>query len=124
MQAKFDGQLVRVPGYIVPLEDFQAQTSRFLLVPYVGACIHSPPPPPNQIVAVVMVDGPVDFEMWEAYWISLHFSPRGEAKWVRGPPGRGARRLARAGVLDGTLSTASKRNEVLAVVWRASTVGW
>ena len=68
--AKFDGQLVRVPGYIVPLEDFQARTSRFLLVPYVGACIHSPPPPPNQIVAVVMVDGPVDFEMWEAYWIS------------------------------------------------------
>ncbi|MDE0164263.1 MAG: hypothetical protein OXL36_04110, partial [Bryobacterales bacterium] len=31
---------------------------------------------------------------------SLHFSPRGEAKWVRGPLGRGARRLARAGVLE------------------------
>ena len=31
---------------------------------------------------------------------SLHFSPRGEAKWVRGPSGRGARRLARAGVLE------------------------
>ena len=34
--------------------------------------------------------------------ISLHFSPRGEAKWVRGPSGRGASRLARAGVLDST----------------------
>ena len=30
----------------------------------------------------------------------LHFSPRGEAKCVRGPSGRGARRLARAGVLE------------------------
>ncbi|MCB1019712.1 MAG: DUF3299 domain-containing protein [Acidobacteria bacterium] len=66
----FDGQLVRVPGYIVPLEDYQARTSHFLLVPYVGACIHSPPPPANQIVAVQMVDGPVAFEMWETYWIS------------------------------------------------------
>ena len=55
---------------------------------------------------------------------SLYFSPRGEAKCVRGPSGRGARRLARAGVLDSTLSTASKRNEVLALVSCASTVGW
>ena len=31
---------------------------------------------------------------------SLHFSPRAEAKCMRGPSGRGARRLARAGVLE------------------------
>ena len=55
---------------------------------------------------------------------SLPFSPRGEAKWVRGSSGRGASCLARAGVLDRTLSTASKRNEVLVLVSRASTVGW
>ena len=55
---------------------------------------------------------------------SLHCSPRGEAKWVRGPSGRGASRLARAGVLDSTLSTASKRNDALTAVSRASTVGW
>ena len=55
---------------------------------------------------------------------SLHFSPRGEAKCVREPSGRGASRLARAGVLDSTLSTASKRNEVLVLVSCASTVGW
>ena len=54
----------------------------------------------------------------------LHFLPCGEAKCVRGPSGRGACRLARAGVLDSTLSTASKRNEVLAVVSCASTVAW
>jgi len=71
--AEFDGQLVRVPGYIVPLEDFQSQTARFLLVPYVGACIHSPPPPANQIVSVKMRDGPVEFQMWETYWIRGRF---------------------------------------------------
>ncbi len=53
---------------------------------------------------------------------SLHFSPSGEAECVRGPAGRGASRLARAGVLDSTLSTASKRNEVMAVLSRASPV--
>ena len=31
---------------------------------------------------------------------SLHFSPSGEAKWVKGLSGRGAGRLARAGVLE------------------------
>ena len=56
---------------------------------------------------------------------SLLFSPRGETKCVRGPSGRGARRLARAqAYLNRTLSTASKRNEVMAVVSRASAVGW
>ena len=54
---------------------------------------------------------------------SLHLSPRGEAKCERGPSGRGASRLARAGVLDRTSSTASKRNEVMAVVSRASRQG-
>lgn len=49
---EFDGMLVRLPGYIVPL-DFQGTgVTSFLLVPYVGACIHVPPPPPNQLVFV------------------------------------------------------------------------
>ena len=55
---------------------------------------------------------------------SLHVSPRGEAKCVRGASGRGASCLARAGVLDSTLSTASKRNEVMVLVSCASTVAW
>jgi hypothetical protein len=48
-----DGMKVRLPGYIVPL-DFSASAEHreFLLVPYFGACLHSPPPPPNQIVFV------------------------------------------------------------------------
>ena len=47
-----NGQIVRLPGYLLPLEFSGKQVSEFLLVPWVGACIHTPPPPPNQIVHV------------------------------------------------------------------------
>ncbi|MBI3530036.1 MAG: DUF3299 domain-containing protein [Betaproteobacteria bacterium] len=47
-----NGQTVRLPGYLLPLEFSGKQVSEFLLVPWVGACIHTPPPPPNQIVHV------------------------------------------------------------------------
>ena len=49
---EFNGKRVRIGGYVVPL-DFEATTIKeFLLVPFVGACIHVPPPPANQIVYV------------------------------------------------------------------------
>jgi len=48
-----DGQRVRLPGFVVPLErDSAGKVTEFLLVPYFGACIHVPPPPPNQLVFV------------------------------------------------------------------------
>ncbi len=47
-----DGQMVRLPGYLLPLEFSGKEITEFLLVPWVGACIHTPPPPPNQIVHV------------------------------------------------------------------------
>ena len=40
----------------MPLEDEQQTSDEFLLVPYFGACVHTPPPPPNQIVYVKMTD--------------------------------------------------------------------
>jgi len=48
-----NGEKIRIPGYVVPL-DFSAKSehTEFLLVPYFGACLHTPPPPPNQIVFV------------------------------------------------------------------------
>ncbi len=49
---KYDGQRVRIPGYALPLEFDGDEVSEFLLVPFVGACIHTPPPPRNQIVFV------------------------------------------------------------------------
>ncbi len=51
---QFAGKRVSIPGFMVPLEDDLDQVTEFLLVPYAGACIHVPPPPPNQIVYVKM----------------------------------------------------------------------
>ena len=59
---KFDKQNVRLPGFVVPLEFDGAQNvTEFFLVPYFGACIHVPPPPPNQLVHVTIKGGvPID----------------------------------------------------------------
>jgi hypothetical protein len=46
------GTAIRIAGFIVPLEEVRGEISEFLLVPYFGACIHSPPPPANQIIHV------------------------------------------------------------------------
>jgi hypothetical protein len=47
-----NNKLVSVPGFMVPLEDDADQVTEFLLVPFAGACIHVPPPPPNQMIYV------------------------------------------------------------------------
>jgi len=52
MADELDGERVRLSGYVVPLSYAGAGVEEFLLVPYVGACIHVPPPPRNQIVLV------------------------------------------------------------------------
>ncbi|MGI9484079.1 MAG: DUF3299 domain-containing protein [Hyphomicrobiales bacterium] len=66
----YDGKSVRIPGYVLPLE-FEGDTVKeFLLVPYVGACIHTPPPPENQIV-YVKLDQPIKVKaMFEPVWAS------------------------------------------------------
>jgi uncharacterized protein len=53
---RFNGQMVTLSGYVVPLETDGTALREFLLVPY-GACIHVPPPPPNQTVFVHAEDG-------------------------------------------------------------------
>lgn len=50
--SSLNGQDVRLSGYVVPLKHEGNRVKEFLLVPYVGACIHVPPPPQNQIVHV------------------------------------------------------------------------
>ena len=68
---KLDGKLVRIPGFVVPLDDFQDQGSEFLLVPYYGACVHTPPPPPNQIVMVGMAGKKsIKLNLFDAVWLS------------------------------------------------------
>jgi hypothetical protein len=54
---ELNGKRVAIGGYVVPL-DFEATSIKeFLLVPFVGACIHVPPPPANQIIYVKSAQG-------------------------------------------------------------------
>ncbi len=64
------GQSVRLPGYMVPLEDLPEGTKEFLLVPYFGACVHSPPPPANQIVHVVLDKPTKRFRLMDTLWVT------------------------------------------------------
>lgn len=68
---ELDGQFVRLPGFMLPLEYGPGGiVESFLLVPYVGACVHVPPPPPNQIVFVDTSAEPVKSRgMWDPIWI-------------------------------------------------------
>ena len=48
----WNGKIVRLPGFIVPIDQKGTGVTAFILVPYVGACVHVPPPPANQLVFV------------------------------------------------------------------------
>ncbi|MBU2710270.1 DUF3299 domain-containing protein [Zooshikella harenae] len=63
---------IRIPGYIVPLDMSKEGTVKeFLLVPFLGACIHVPPPPPNQIIHVTSKKAVIQADaLYEPYWIT------------------------------------------------------
>ncbi|UJP06090.1 MAG: DUF3299 domain-containing protein [Nitrosomonas sp.] len=68
---EFDQQEIRIPGFIVPLEFSKDQyVTRFFLVPYFGACIHVPPPPPNQIIYGIYNRGIKIHHLHEAFWLT------------------------------------------------------
>ncbi len=69
VRAELDGQRIRLPGYVVPLEYSTGAIRDFLLVPYFGACIHSPPPPANQIVLVTL-QKPARLRTMDACWVA------------------------------------------------------
>ncbi|RAN39681.1 DUF3299 domain-containing protein [Hyphomonas sp. GM-8P] len=71
----YDGKKIRMPGYTVPFSyDAKAEIREFLLVPYFGACIHAPPPPPNQTIFVRTEDPILLKDLPQAVWIegTLH----------------------------------------------------
>ena len=71
VNAGLEGLTLRIPGFIVPLDvDAAGQVVEFLLVPYYGACIHVPPPPPNQIIYVKPMKPIVVKDTFNAYWIT------------------------------------------------------
>ena len=51
------GRDVAIDGYVLPLVSEGARVTEFLLVPWIGACIHAPTPAPNQMVHVSYPDG-------------------------------------------------------------------
>lgn len=71
---KYAGKLIRLPGFIVPLDvDEQNRVLSFFLVPYFGACIHVPPPPPNQLIYVENSDlaKKIDVHnMYTPFWLT------------------------------------------------------
>ena len=69
-----DGVWVKLPGYVVPLDEVQGGLKEFLLVPYFGACIHTPPPPANQIVHVVAQTPVTGFGAMDTVWVSGRLS--------------------------------------------------
>lgn len=69
LNPKLDGAYIRMPGFIVPLDVSRKGVREFILVPYQGACIHTPPPPANQLVlANTQTPWPAD-RLWDAVWV-------------------------------------------------------
>ena len=69
--ASYDTENIRLPGFVVPLEfDESFVVTEFFLVPYFGACLHMPPPPPNQIVYVKHSEGIKLESTQQPYWVS------------------------------------------------------
>lgn len=68
--AELNGRYVRIAGFVVPLEsDEGGLLTEFMLVPYYGACIHVPPPPPNQIIYVTFEEAVNVEAIWDPYWL-------------------------------------------------------
>ncbi len=72
--AALDNRYVKIPGFVLPVEFDGDQVSEFLLVPYVGACLHVPPPPGNQIVYVKLKETMVSRGLYDPVWVegTLH----------------------------------------------------
>lgn len=67
--AGLDDVLIKLPGFVVPLDFSQGSYAEFLLVPYFGACIHTPPPPPNQLIYVRAAPAVEVDSIWEPVWV-------------------------------------------------------
>ena len=65
-----NGTSIRIAGFVVPIEELRGEVSEFLLVPYFGACIHSPPPPANQIIHVTAPSAHKGLRSMDVVWVS------------------------------------------------------
>jgi hypothetical protein len=70
MVADLNGKQVKMPGYVLPIEYSGTRVVEFLLVPYVGACVHTPPPPANQMVYVKLDEGFESEGLFMPVWVT------------------------------------------------------
>ena len=90
---ELNGQMVKIPGFIVPLDIVEGKVSSSLLVPYFGACIHMPPAAAEpdrpcevretdrdrQHVGPVWVTGKLGLERYASELAEAGYSMEGEA---------------------------------------------
>lgn len=69
VRQELNGSQVKIPGFVIPLEGDESKVTEFLLVPYFGACIHVPPPPPNQIIYVNFPEGAPIQQLWDVVYV-------------------------------------------------------
>ncbi len=67
---ELNGRKIKLAGYLLPLAFSEQGQTEFLLVPYVGACIHQPVPPPNQIVFVEASQSFKSEELFTPVWVT------------------------------------------------------
>jgi hypothetical protein len=77
------GETVRIPGYVVPLEFADQKAVEFLLVPTAGACIHTPPPPANQLVHVRYPRGVEIKGLYDPVWVKGRIEVQRSVQGVR-----------------------------------------
>ncbi|MEM9577428.1 MAG: DUF3299 domain-containing protein [Pseudomonadota bacterium] len=65
-----DGAYIRMPGYVLPIDISAEGVTSFIMVPYVGACIHVPPPPANQLVFVDTATPWPSDQLWDPVWVT------------------------------------------------------
>lgn len=70
VEPSLNGARIRIPGFLVPLDAQRGRLKEFLLVPYFGACLHTPPPPANQIIHAVAAKPLKETDMMAAVWVS------------------------------------------------------
>ena len=62
---------IKIPGFIVPIEFTEdKKVTGFFLVPYFGACLHMPPPPPNQVIYGSYPEGLAMVDLYQPFWIA------------------------------------------------------
>lgn len=68
---ELDGEQITISGFVVPLNlTRDNRVDEFLLVPYFGACVHVPPPPPNQVIYVTSDEGLDAQRIYEAWTVT------------------------------------------------------